>query len=111
VRSIVNELAVMGSSSFTSRSNDSYLTGRVKAAFLDVEGLDPTAIKVVTERSTTYLMGRLTEAEAKKAADVARAVPGVQKVVRVIEPISEAELAALTSSAGKPPATSGPPTK
>jgi osmotically-inducible protein OsmY len=95
VRSIVNELAVAGNSSLTSRSSDSYLTGRVKAAFIDVPGLDATAIKVVTERGTTYLMGRVTEAEAARATEVARSISGVQKVVRVFEIISEAELAAL----------------
>ena len=103
VRSIVNELAVMGNSSLTARSNDGILTGRVKAAFIDVPGLDAIAIKVVTERSTTYLLGRLTEAEAKRAADVARAVPGVQKVVLVSETISEAELAALRNGGGAAP--------
>jgi osmotically-inducible protein OsmY len=103
VRSIVNELAVMANSSMTTRSSDSILTGRVKAAFLDVQDLDAVAIKVVTERSTTYLMGRLTEAEARRAADVARKVSGVQKVVLVSETISEAELAALRKSGSPAP--------
>jgi osmotically-inducible protein OsmY len=102
VRSIVNELAVMGNSSLTARSNDSIVTGQVKAAFLDVKGIDATSIKVVTERGTTYLMGRVTEAEARRAGEVARAVSGVQKVVLVFETISEAELAALKNQGGTP---------
>ena len=48
---------------------------------------------MVTERSVVYLMGRVTEREANRATDVARGVPGVEKVVRVFEVVSEAELA------------------
>jgi osmotically-inducible protein OsmY len=103
VRSIVNELAVMPSSSLSARSNDAYLTGRVKASFLDVQDLDATSIKVVTERSITYLMGRLTDAEARRAADVARKVSGVQKIVLVSETISDAELAAMRKSGSPAP--------
>jgi osmotically-inducible protein OsmY len=95
VRSTVNEAAVMGLSSLTSRSNDALLTSKVKAAFIDDGNLQANAIKVVTERATVYLMGRVTEKEAAKAAEIARTVSGVQKVVRVFETISEAELKAL----------------
>jgi len=101
VRSIVNELAVAGVSSLTSRSNDAILTGRVKAAFID--GGPPTqAVKVVTERGVVYLMGRVTEREAERATQSARRVPGVQKVVRVFETITEQELAAIQGRTGTP---------
>jgi osmotically-inducible protein OsmY len=93
VRSIVNELAVMGSASLTSRSNDTILTSKVKASFVDAKDVFANAFKVVTERGTVYLMGRVTEREANRASDIARGVSGVQKVVRVFEVISEAELA------------------
>jgi osmotically-inducible protein OsmY len=95
VRSTVNELAVMGSSSLTARSNDTILTSKVKASYLDAKDLHANTIKVVTERATVYLMGRLTEREATRAAELARGVGGVQKVVRVFEILSEAELAEL----------------
>ena len=95
VRATTNELMVGFSSSISTRSNDTILTSKVKAAFLDARDLQSNAIKVVTERSTVYLLGRLTEREAVRAADVARAVSGVAKVVRVVEVISEAELANL----------------
>jgi osmotically-inducible protein OsmY len=93
VRSIVNELAVMGSTSMTSRSNDTILTSKVKASFVDAKDLFANAIKVVTERGSVYLMGRVTEREANRASEIARGVSGVQKVVRVFEVITEAELA------------------
>jgi osmotically-inducible protein OsmY len=92
VKSTVNELGVMGSSSLTARSNDSILTSKVKATFVDAKDLQANAVKVVTERSVVYLMGRVTEREGTRAADLARTVSGVQKVVRVFEYITEAEL-------------------
>lgn len=95
VRSTVNDLAVMGPSSLTSRSNDTILTSKVKATFVDAKDLQATAVKVVTERGTVYLLGRITEREASRAVDLARGIAGVQKVVRVFEVLSEAELATL----------------
>lgn len=95
VRTVVNELAVMGSSSIASRSNDAVLTSKVKASYIDAKDVFANAIKVTTERGTVYLMGRVTEREANRASDIARGVAGVQKVVKVFEVITEAELADL----------------
>ena len=95
VSTVVNELAVMGNSSLTQRSSDTLVTGRVKAALVDARDLSANAFKVVTERGTTYLMGRVTQREADRATEVVRATPGVQKVVRILEIISEQELARL----------------
>lgn len=95
VRSTLNELAVMGSTSLTARSNDAILTSKVKASYLDAKDVHASAIKVVTERGTVFLMGRVTEREATRAAELARGISGVQKVVRVFEILTEAELAEL----------------
>lgn len=103
VRSTINELGVMGPSSMTARSNDTILTSKVKASFIDAKDLQAGAVKVVTERGTVYLMGRVTEREANRATDLARGVPGVQKVVKVFETLTEAELAALGTSEAKKP--------
>lgn len=92
VQSVVNELAVLGNASLTQRSSDTLITGRVKAAMLDAKDLYANAYKVVTERGTTYLMGRVTQREADRATEIARSTSGVQKVVRVFEIISEDEL-------------------
>ena len=93
VRSTVNELAVMPPSSIGARSQDTVLTSKVKATLVDARDLQANAFKVVTERSVVYLMGRVTEREANRATELARAVSGVEKVVRVFEVVSEAELA------------------
>lgn len=99
VRSTVNELQVMGASSLTSRSNDAILTSKVKASFVDAKDIFANSFKVVTERGTVYLMGRVTEREATRAVEIARGVSGVQKVVRVLEILTEQELADLAPKA------------
>jgi osmotically-inducible protein OsmY len=86
----------MGASSLTSRSNDALLSGKVKASLVEAKDLMANAFKVVTDRGTVYLMGRVTDREANRSAEVARSVSGVQKVVRVFELMTEAELAELT---------------
>lgn len=95
VRNVVNEVAVLPSSTLTQRSSDSLVTGRIKAGLVDKPELSANAFKVVTERGITYLMGRVTQGEADLATEVVRGTSGVQKVVRVFEIISEAELQQL----------------
>ena len=101
VRGIVNELVVAGNSSLTARSSDTIITSKVKAGYLDAKDLQSNAIKVVTERGVVYLMGRVTEREAGRAAELARGVGGVSRVIKVFEMISEAELAQLQPPAKK----------
>jgi osmotically-inducible protein OsmY len=95
VRSIVNELAVGPASSLADRSSDALITARVKAAMVDSEDVFANVYKVVTERGTVYLMGRVTQREAQRATEVARGVSGVKRVVRVFEFLTEEELRAL----------------
>ena len=95
VRGTVNELAVMGASSLAARTSDSLVTSKVKATLLEAKDLHGNAVKVVTERSTVYLMGIVTEREAGRAVELARSVSGVGRVVRVFEIVTEAELAAI----------------
>ncbi len=95
VRAIVNELAVLGASSLTQRSADTLTTGRVKAAMVDARDLSANAFKVVTSRGTVYLLGRVTQREADRATELTRNTSGVQRVVRVLEIISEEDLARM----------------
>lgn len=96
VQSVVNDLEIGPVASFSSRSNDSLITGKVKASFVDAKDLYANSIKVVTERGVVYMMGRVTQREGQLAADVARGVSGVRKVVKVFEYISEDDLRQLT---------------
>lgn len=109
VNAVVNELAVMGNTTLAQRSSDTLVTGRVKAMLLDARDLHFNAFKVVTERGTVYLMGRVTQHEADRATSVVRATPGVQKVIRIFEIISEEELARMLPAPAKPePAAAKP---
>ncbi len=95
VRNVVNELNIMGNSSLTQRSSDSLVTGRVKARLVDAQDLFANSFKVVTEHGTTYIMGRVTQREANRATEIIRGTDGVQRLVRVLEIISEEELARM----------------
>jgi osmotically-inducible protein OsmY len=111
VRAVVNEVAVMPNASFTQQSNDTLITGKVKAAFVDAKELQVASIKVVTERGVVFLMGRVTETEANAAANVTRSVSDVRKVVKVFEIITPAELAELRVPPNTPAAPASASTK
>jgi osmotically-inducible protein OsmY len=91
VKSTVNEMLVGGASSLSGRSNDAYVTSKVKARFLDANKFSANHVKVVTEWGTAYLLGLVTQREADDAVEIARTTGGVQKVVRVFEIISDDE--------------------
>jgi osmotically-inducible protein OsmY len=102
VSSVVNALAVMNTPSLIDRSADLLITGRLKAAILDARDLESNAFKVVTEHNVVYLMGRVTKREADRVTNIARTIPGVQRVVRVFEDISEEELRRLRPARSEP---------
>jgi osmotically-inducible protein OsmY len=95
VRAVVNELAVGPASSVSDRASDVLLVAKVKASMVDTEDVFANVYKVVGERGTVYLMGRVTQREAKRATDVVRGVSGVKRVVRVFEYITEDDLRAM----------------
>ncbi|CAN7638530.1 BON domain-containing protein [Variovorax paradoxus] len=99
VRSVVNELTVGPPSTFQDRSNDLFISGKVKASLLDAKDIFANSFKVVTERGVVYLMGIATRRETDRATEIARGISGVQKVVRVVEVVSEAELASQAQQA------------
>ena len=101
VKGIVNEVAVMANTTLAERSNDTLITGKIKAALLDQRDLYVGAFKVVTERGVVYLMGRVTQTEADKATQLARTTGGVQRVVRIFEIISEEDMRRLTPQLGR----------
>ena len=85
VRVVTNELQIGAPSAFSARANDSAITGKVKARFLDAGKFSPVHVKVVTEASVVYLLGLVTEAEGSSAAELARTTGGVLKVVKVFD--------------------------
>jgi osmotically-inducible protein OsmY len=91
VTAVFNEMMAAPISGLGARANDSYLTTRIKGAFVATEGVPSNSMKVVTEASKVYLMGIVTDAEANRAVDIARSVPGVKQVTKVFDLISEAD--------------------
>ncbi|HLS55547.1 MAG TPA: BON domain-containing protein [Zeimonas sp.] len=92
VRSIHNELQVLGRPSMSATAADASITARVKAALVEAQDLHANVIKVVTESGTVFLMGLVSRREADRAAQVASRVAGVQRVVTVFEFITEEEV-------------------
>ncbi len=85
VRGLTNDIQIAGNASLGARSNDAFITSKVKARFLDSGTINPIQIKVVTEAGVVYLLGLVTEAEAAAAVELARTTGGVRKVVKVFE--------------------------
>jgi osmotically-inducible protein OsmY len=92
---VSNELEIAGPASYTSRSSDALITGKVKASLVDKKTVSAVSFKVVTERGNVYLMGIVTQREGNIAAQVAQGVSGVQRVVKIFEYISEEDLKAM----------------
>ncbi len=108
VLGVHNELVVGPSSSFTDRSNDAFITSKVKSRSVDSGKFNPVHVKVVTEAGTVFLLGLVTQAEADSAINVARTTAGVKKVVPLMEIITPAKARELdvAQSSGNP--SSGP---
>jgi osmotically-inducible protein OsmY len=67
------------------RTNDSYITSKVKGRFVEANKFAPNHVKVVTERQIVYLMGLVTHAEGDTAAQLAATTSGVTRVVKLFE--------------------------
>jgi osmotically-inducible protein OsmY len=85
VREVQNELVIGGTSTYTVRTNDSYITAKVKTRFLDDKRFNAHHVKVITEAGTVFLMGMVKHEEGNAAAEVAARTGGVSKVVKVFE--------------------------
>jgi osmotically-inducible protein OsmY len=93
LKKIENDLEVAPVSTVSARSSDLLITSKVKAAIIDTKDLYISAFKIHTDRGVVYLMGRVTQREAKLGAEVARnAASDIRKVVKLFEYITEDEL-------------------
>lgn len=101
---VINQLQVGPTASLSTRSSDVLLAGKVRATLVDARDLMSNAFDIVVERGEVYLMGLVTEREANRAAELTASIPGVKKVVKAFEVISEDELA---NKLPRPPANSG----
>lgn len=85
VRGVYNEMTVGGPTALSARTNDSFITSKVKARFVDQRKFNAIHVKVVTEASVVYLLGLVKRKEADDAVEIARTTSGVQKVVKLFE--------------------------
>src|SRR3954467_12020680 len=85
VRDVTNDLQIAGISSYVARTNDSYLTSKVRGRLLDTKRVSPAHVKVVSEAGVVYLMGVVSEPEADEVVEIARNTGGVRKVVKAFE--------------------------
>ncbi len=85
VNDVTNEMAIGNVAPLSSRSNDTFITSKVKGRMIDANRFAPNHVKVITENSVVYLMGMVTRKEADDAAEIARTTTDVRKVVKVFE--------------------------
>lgn len=85
VREIHNELVVGEATNFALRSQDSWITTKVKAQLLADSETESRRVKIITEMQTVYLMGMVTHAEADHITNMVSHTSSVQKVVKVFE--------------------------
>ena len=88
MRAIQNELTIGPVTDLGSRSNDTLITSKVKARFVEANRFQINHVKVVTERGVVYLMGVVRRGEGDAASDIASTTSGVQRVVKVFEYIA-----------------------
>jgi osmotically-inducible protein OsmY len=91
VRVVYNQLLIAQASSMGGRSNDAFVTSKVKGRFVDSGQFAANHVKVVTEWGTVFLLGLVTQKEADAAVEIARTTGGVLKVVRLFEIIPQEE--------------------
>jgi osmotically-inducible protein OsmY len=85
VAAVINEVQVGLNAPVAARTNDAFITSKVKANFVDDAGVQVNAFSVATEAGVVYLMGLVTRDEGDRASQVAARTSGVRQVVRVFE--------------------------
>jgi len=85
VRQVVDETTITGKTKLWSRTNDAWISSKVKSRLLLKTGLNANRVKVVTTRGSVYLMGIVTREEADRATELTQTVRGVKRVVKVFE--------------------------
>lgn len=86
IRHHYNEVIIAPSSSYSSRTNDVYLTGKIKTAiFTNIKNLEGAQVKVVTENASVFLMGLVTQQQGDQITQLVRTTHGVKRVIKLFE--------------------------
>src|SRR5699024_651300 len=89
VTKVHNQLRVGDKTLLSVRSQDTWITSKVRSSLINTNDVPTRTMKVTTERGVVYLMARVTEEEAKRSTIVSSSISGVNKVVRAFEIITE----------------------
>lgn len=86
VRNHFNEVSIGKPSSMSTRTNDSYLTSKIKTSiFTNMNELDGAQVKVVTESGSVFLMGLVTREQGNQITEITRTTNGVKRVIKLFE--------------------------
>lgn len=77
---VYNEIRTSEKASFGTASSDTWITTKVRSNLLSSDQVKSSNVKVTTENGEVFLLGLVTTAEAKAAADIASRVSGVKHV-------------------------------
>ena len=86
---VYNYLTVGGPISLLARTNDSYISGKVKTRLMTAREVPASKVKVVTQNGVVYLLGKITPNDAELVVAETRKTFGVQKIVKVFDYLPE----------------------
>ncbi len=98
VKNVSNQLTVGPAAAFSTRSNDTWLTSKVRTALVNAQYVPSRTISVTTDKGVVYLMGMVTQSEGDYAANAASSVGGITKVVKLFDIISREEAVRLSGN-------------
>lgn len=98
VKNVSNQLTVGPAAAFSTRSNDTWLTSKVRTALVNAQYVPSRTISVTTDKGVVYLMGMVTQSEGDYAANAASGVGGITKVVKLFDIISREEAVRLSGN-------------
>ncbi|CAM5182566.1 BON domain-containing protein OS=Castellaniella defragrans (strain DSM / CCUG 39792 / 65Phen)OX=1437824 GN=BN940_03351 PE=4 SV=1 [Castellaniella denitrificans] len=105
VRSVDNYIRVGDITPLSVRTNDTWLTSKVKSQLVATENVPFRTIKVTTERGVVYLMGKVTDEEGRRAAAATSGISGVNKVVKLFTIVARETLLTEPGKQGAAPVT------
>lgn len=91
VSQVYDQIQIKAPLSLSQVSKDTWLTAKVKSAFIASKKLRSTNIKVITEDSEVFLLGYLTKEQAQVATEIARNIQGVKQVIKGFHYIDAAQ--------------------
>ena len=87
VKQVYNELEIAAPSSRMTRTSDAWITTKIKSKLLADPDSPGLRVKIVTENGVVFLLGLLNKEEADRVGEIASAVKGVQRIVKLFETI------------------------